>query len=66
MKNIKSLNSSYYLFDKNANYQLKIKFNKNNENNFIFEKFNIKDYSLDNIGNLSLGDYYIMIQMINS
>jgi hypothetical protein len=53
----KSLNSSYYLFDKNVNYQLKIKFNKKNENSFIFEKFNIKDYSLDNIGNLSLGDY---------
>ena len=52
----KSLNNGYYLFEKNVNYKLKIKFNKKDENNFIFEKFNIYDYSLDNIKNLSLGD----------
>ena len=53
----KSLNFSYYLFEKNVSYLLKIKFNKNNENNYILDKFNIKDYSLDNIKNFSFGKY---------
>ena len=53
----KNLNFSYYLFEKNVNYQLKIKFNKNNVNNYIFEKFNIKDYSLNNIQDFSVGEH---------
>ena len=36
---------------------MKIKFNKNIENKYILGKFNIKDYSLDNIKDFSLGKY---------
>ena len=45
----KNLNFTYYTFEKNSNYSIKVNFNKKDENLYVFEKLNIKDYSLDNI-----------------
>ena len=53
----KSFNFSYITFEKNANYQLYINSHKKDYNLYIFEQFNITDFSLDNIMDFSLGEY---------
>ena len=51
----KALNFNYYEFEKNYNYTIRINFNKLGENIYTLEKFNIKEFSLDNILNFELG-----------
>ena len=52
----KTLNFTYFTFKRNTNYQLKINFNKKDDNHYVFEQFYLKDYSLNNIKNLTLGE----------
>ena len=51
----KTLNFSYYTFEKGINYNIIINFNKKEENRFTLEKMNIIDFSQDNIYNFSNG-----------
>ena len=53
----KSFNFSYFTFENNVNYQLYINSHKKDDNLYIFEQFNITDFSLDNIMSFSLGEY---------
>ena len=52
----KTLNFTYFTFKRNTNYQLKINFNKKDDNHYVFEQFYLKDYSLNNIKNFTLGE----------
>ena len=51
----KTLNFSYYTFEKGITYNIIINFNKKEENRFTLEKMNIIDFSQDNIYNFSNG-----------
>ena len=51
----KKLNFNYFEFEKNSNYSIIINFNKVGENKYTLEKFNIEEFSLDNIQNFKLG-----------
>jgi len=51
----KTLNFNYFTFEANSKYNIIINFNKKDEYDYILEKFNIKEFSLDNIQDFSLG-----------
>ena len=54
--NNKTLNFAYFTFEKNKNYNVMINFNQKGDNQFTFEKVNIKDFSSNNIKDISSGN----------
>ena len=52
----KALNFSYFTFETNSKYNIIINFNKKDDYEYTLEKFNIKEFSLDNIQNFSQGN----------
>ena len=52
----KPLNFTYYTFEKSINYSVIINFNKKDENNYTLEKFNITEFSSENIDNISFSE----------
>ena len=51
----KNINFNYYTFESNTNYELQVKFNKEYNNHYKLESFNIQDFDLNIIQNLTLG-----------
>ena len=49
----KNLNFHYYTFEKNIDYVVNIKFKEIDKNKYTLEKFNITDFSSDNIKEIS-------------
>ena len=52
----KNLNFQYYTFEKGSNYVININFQKKEGDKYTLEKFNILDFSYDNIQNVVSGN----------